>query len=523
MPDSDPTSPSDPPGPASETRNLPVPVPRPSEVAREGGEGWLARALRAIFGWKSGSIRSDLKDVLDAGAGETGFSPEESAMLKNILGLRERRVEDVMVPRADIVAVQQDIVLGELMKVFANAGHSRLVVYDDTLDDAIGMVHIRDLIAFMTERAAASAKANTRRKKPFPAGLDLKAVDLSMPLSTAKIMREILFVPPSMPALDLLAKMQATRIHLALVVDEYGGTDGVVSMEDIVEQIVGEIADEHDEDAAPGVVRQPDGSFLADARASLEDVTAIVGPEFDVAEVAKEVDTLAGYIATRIGRVPVRGELVPGPGPFEIEVLDADPRRVKKLKIYLGTDRERRQPRKPQRRASTAPGASQPAAASPQSTATPPALPRRRALQGYATDRDQDAPRPFDHAGLGMAAHPDRFPRRRIDGAGAAAARHLAGAVHNLSDPGLADRRLGRRPVRRRWRRRRPAGGSVSAISSPASIGSAMRSWSMPRPSAGCCRSRSSRCRPCYTGFGLALARMLWTRGPCACWRSRSR
>src|SRR3954470_3215965 len=339
MPDSDPTGPSDPARPMSETRNLPVPMPRPSEVAREGGESWVARALRAIFGWKAGSIRADLKDVLDADTGETGFSPEESAMLKNILDLRERRVEDVMLPRADIFAVQHDIVLGELMKGFANAGHSRLVVYDETLDDAVGMVHIRDLIAFMTERAAASAKANTRRKKPFPADLDLKAVDLSMSLSSAKIMREILFVPPSMPAVALLAKMQATRIHLALVVDEYGGTDGVVSMEDIVEEIVGEIADEHDEELAPGVVRQPDGSFLADARASLEDLSIIVGPEFDVAEVAKEVDTLAGYIATRIGRVPVRGEVVTGPGRYEIEVLDADPRRVKKLKIYLGTDR----------------------------------------------------------------------------------------------------------------------------------------------------------------------------------------
>ncbi len=134
-----------------------------------------------------------------------------------------------------------------------------------------------------------------------------------MPLSATKIIREILYAPPSMPVLDLLAKMQTTRIHLALVVDEYGGADGVVSIEDIVEQIVGEIADEHDEDTPPGVVRQSDGSFLADARASLEDVTSIVGAEFDVGEVAKEVDTLAGYVATRIGRVPVRGELVPGP------------------------------------------------------------------------------------------------------------------------------------------------------------------------------------------------------------------
>jgi CBS domain containing-hemolysin-like protein len=275
-------------------------------------------------------------------------------MLRNILGLRERRISDVMVPRADIIAVQRDITLGELMKVFESAGHSRLVVYDDTLDDAVGMVHIRDLVAFMTVRAAASAKANTRRKKPFPAGLDLKAVDLSMPLLAAQIIREILYAPPSMPVLDLLAKMQTTRIHLALVVDEYGGADGVVSIEDIVEQIVGEIADEHDEDTPPGVVRQADGSFLADGRAGLEDVTSIVGAEFDVGEVAQEVDTLAGYVATRIGRVPVRGELVPGPGPFELEIVDADPRRVKKLRIYRSLDRQNGQSREARRQAPAA-------------------------------------------------------------------------------------------------------------------------------------------------------------------------
>jgi CBS domain containing-hemolysin-like protein len=157
-----------------------------------------------------------------------------------------------------------------------------------------------------------------------------------MPLSAAKIMRTILFVPPSMPAIDLLAKMQATRIHLALVVDEYGGTDGIASMEDIVEQIVGEIDDEHDDDEAPSVVQQTDGSFIADARASLEDVIAIIGNGFTVGEAAKDVDTLGGYLVTQIGRVPVRGELVSGPGTFEFEVLDADPRRVKKVKIHSG-------------------------------------------------------------------------------------------------------------------------------------------------------------------------------------------
>ncbi len=235
------------------------------------------------------------------------------------------------------------------------------MVYEDTLDDAIGMVHIRDLVVFMTERAAASAKANTRRKKAFPAGLDLKAIDLSMSLSAAKIVREILYAPPSMPVLDLLAKMQTTRIHLALVVDEYGGSDGVVSIEDIVEQVVGDIADEHDEDIPPDVVRQPDGSFLADARAALDDLGAIVGVEFDVGELAKEVDTLAGYVATRIGRVPVRGEVVPGPGPFELEILDADPRRVKKLRIYRSLDRHNgKSPEGPRPLAGVAPAAPSP-------------------------------------------------------------------------------------------------------------------------------------------------------------------
>jgi hemolysin (HlyC) family protein len=334
MADSDAPKSSDTTETSGETRNLPVPVP-PAGEPPEVSDRWFTRVLRSVFGWKTGSIRSDLEIVLEAGTpGDTGFSPEESAMLKNILGLRERRTKDVMVPRADIVAVQEDIALGELVKVFETAAHSRLVVYKDTLDDPTGMVHIRDLLAFMTAHATVDPQANRRRKRALPAGLDLLALDLSMPLSAARIGRTILFVPPSMPAIDLLAKMQATRIHLALVIDEYGGTDGLVSMEDIVELIVGDIEDEHDEDVEHHVIRQPDGSFLADGRASLEEVVALVGAEFDVGEATEEVDTLGGYLATRIGRLPVRGELVPGPGPFEIEVLDADPRRVKRVRIH---------------------------------------------------------------------------------------------------------------------------------------------------------------------------------------------
>jgi CBS domain containing-hemolysin-like protein len=332
MPDNDPPSSAA----AFEPRHLPVPVPPRSE----NGGNWFVRTVRKLFGWRGNSIRADLKDVLDAMTpGESDLSPEESRMLKNILGLRERRVGDVMVPRADIVAAQQEISLGDLMRVFEGAGHSRLVVYDDTLDDPVGMVHIRDLIAFMTAHATVDAEKNAKRKKPLPAGLDLTAINLATPLSAARLMREILFVPPSMRVVDLLARMQATRIHLALVVDEYGGTDGVVSIEDIVEQIVGEIADEHDEDELPAVVHQADGSYIADARAHLEDVTGIVGYDFDVGDAAEEVDTLGGYLVTRAGRLPLRGELIPGPGLFEFEVLDADPRRVKRVRITRLTER----------------------------------------------------------------------------------------------------------------------------------------------------------------------------------------
>jgi CBS domain containing-hemolysin-like protein len=331
-------------------RDFPGLARRSNGMAREYRESWLNRMMRSVFGWSPTSIRSDLKVLLEGAAAETGFSPEESRMLKNILSLRERRLDDLMVPRADIVAVQQDIPLGELVKVFENASHSRLVVYNDTLDEPVGMVHIRDLIAFMTAHAMVSPEANAARAEPLPAGLDFAALNLAMPLSATKIIRTILFVPPSMPAIDLLAKMQATRIHLALVIDEYGGTDGLASMEDIVEEIVGDIEDEHDEATQRAVIRQPDGSFLAVGRAGLEEAVAVIGDEFDVGEAAEEVDTIGGYIVTLIGRVPVRGELVPGPGAFEIEILDADPRRVKRVRIYPRKQTARAVERAPARR-----------------------------------------------------------------------------------------------------------------------------------------------------------------------------
>jgi CBS domain containing-hemolysin-like protein len=306
------------------------------EVSRPQGDSWLARAIRTLVGWRSGSQRADLETLLEnSPRDEIGFTPAERALLRNILDLRERRIADVMVQRADIIAVRQDIPLGDLMKLFESAALSRLVVFRETLDDPEGMVHIRDLLAYITSRSQVDPDANTRRKRPLPANLDLRSIDLSMPLEHAGIVRKLLYVPPSMPAIDLLAQMQTTRVHLALVVDEYGGTDGLVSIEDLVEQIVGRIDDEHDDDTPPSIVKQPDNSYIADARAPIDDVIAHIGPRFDPGEAASSVDTLGGYLVAQVGRLPARGEIITGPGPFEIEVLDADPRRLKLLRICL--------------------------------------------------------------------------------------------------------------------------------------------------------------------------------------------
>ena len=336
------------------TSNLPA-IVHEGEVIRPSAETWLTRAIRSLFGWKTGSVRADLQVVLDASEpAETGFSTVERTMLRNILGLNERRIADVMVHRSDIVAVKQDIPLAELMCLFESAGHSRLVVYNETLDDPVGIVHIRDMLGYMTIRArkepketkptaAATAPPTTpKRKKVLPAGLDLRAVDLAQPLIETGIIRKLLYVPPSMRAIDLLAQMQAARLHLALVVDEYGGTDGLVSIEDIVEQIVGEIDDEHDSEEPPSIVKQGD-YFIADARTSLDEARKLIGQDFETGEDGEDVETLGGYIVTHVGRLPVRGEVIAGPGEFEIEVLDADPRRVKRLRI--GPRKERPAPR----------------------------------------------------------------------------------------------------------------------------------------------------------------------------------
>ena len=296
---------------------------------------WYDRVLTRLGLKPRESIRHDLEDVLAETVADTDFSPQERAMLKNVLSFHRIRVEDVMVPRADIVAVAADTNLGELLSLFRTAGHSRLPVYGETLDDPKGMVHIRDFLDFIAMRADGGAsEAGAGDETPPPS---LGQIDLSMTLASANILRPVLFVPRSMPAIDLLVRMQATRTHMALVIDEYGGTDGLVSIEDLVEMVVGDIEDEHDEDATLTITQAADGTTIADARASLDEVKEMLGVDLTEEEGAEDIDTIGGFIVTLAGRVPSRSEVIVGPAGLEFEVLDADPRRVKRLRIIRRT------------------------------------------------------------------------------------------------------------------------------------------------------------------------------------------
>ncbi|MEE1613039.1 hemolysin family protein [Microvirga sp. CF3016] len=292
---------------------------------------WYDRVLTRLGLKPRESIRHDLEDVLAETVEDTDFSPQERAMLKNVLSFHRIRVEDVMVPRADIVAVAADTNLGELLNLFRTAGHSRLPVYGETLDDPKGMVHIRDFLDFIAMRADGGASVGSGGEAPLPS---LGQIDLSMALSSANILRPVLFVPRSMPAIDLLVRMQATRTHMALVIDEYGGTDGLVSIEDLVEMVVGDIEDEHDEDSTLTIVPAADGTYIADARASLDEVKEVLGLDLTEEEGAEDIDTIGGFIVTLAGRVPSRSEVIEGPSGLEFEVLDADPRRVKRLRVH---------------------------------------------------------------------------------------------------------------------------------------------------------------------------------------------
>ena len=308
----------------------------PNGAASNGSETWLDRMLVSLRLKPGNTIRDDLRDALSEGAdGDHDFTPEERAMLANILRLREVRVEDVMVPRGDVHGVERDTTLGELLALFEEHGHSRMPVFRDSLDDPLGMVHIKDLVLHLT-RLARKRRSKNAEAEGQPEELDMGRIALSGTLAEARIMRRVLFVPPSMLAVDLMGRMQATRTQMALVIDEYGGTDGLVSLEDIVEEVVGDIEDEHDDDEDALVVSRAEGVWSADARAELSDlreVMAETGDRIDLSTWEDEVDTLGGLVFTLAGHIPVRGEVVAGVPGYEFRVVEADPRRVRRLQI----------------------------------------------------------------------------------------------------------------------------------------------------------------------------------------------
>jgi len=236
--------------------------------------------------------------------------PSQKEMRLRIAEFESARVEDVMIPRAEIIAVELSTGLDDLIQLYATEAHSRLPVYRETLDDPVGVVHIRDLIGEI-------ARAN-----------GTEPVEGDAPLE--RIRRDILFVPPSMPLADLLVKMQASRMHLALVVDEYGGTDGLVTLEDLVEEIVGEIEDEHDEDVAM-LIRRGRLAWEVDARMETDDFAEESGLQLELED--HDVDTLGGVAFALAGRVPLRGEVLPHPSGVDLEILESDVRRIHRLVV----------------------------------------------------------------------------------------------------------------------------------------------------------------------------------------------
>ncbi|MGE4248999.1 MAG: hemolysin family protein [Parvibaculaceae bacterium] len=304
----------------------PGPSPKPDSL--------LARLKGLFSSERDPSLRESLEGVIashDAQNPVDGMRPEARSMMLNLIKFADLRVDDVMVPRADIIAIEASQSIRELLERFIDANHSRMPVYRESLDDLSGMIHIKDLVRWLAERGNKARRKKSAKGIALSA-LSLNATDLATEVSAVGIAREVLFVPPSMPAADLLIKMQSTHIHMAIVVDEYGGTDGLVSIEDLVEQIVGDISDEHDSDEEL-VVRNSDGTFTASARADIEELEKLLNVDFLPEERDEETDTLGGLIFSMFGRVPVRGELLRHASGVEFEILEADPRRVKRVKI----------------------------------------------------------------------------------------------------------------------------------------------------------------------------------------------
>ncbi len=288
-----------------------------STASAENGGGRFWKGLRSlIFGENGeGSLRDELEAAIDehqeVPVEDGDLSAVERQMLKRLLHFGETTADDVCVPRADIIAVEESESFDAVVKVFSEAGHSRLPVYRETLDQVIGMIHIRDIFAALV-------------------------ADEPRPDTIESFIREPRYVPESMGVLDLLAEMQTTRTHMAIVLDEYSGTEGIVTIEDIVEEIVGEIEDEHDQDPGELLLETPEGYWDADARAELDDVAEIIDPR--LGEIDEDVDTLGGLAFVLAGRVPVEGDCLEHPSGWQLEVTEGDSKRVMRLKLHPPVD-----------------------------------------------------------------------------------------------------------------------------------------------------------------------------------------
>ena len=298
---------------------------RSSSQNREEEEpGRIWRSLKALlFGnTDDHSLRAQIEEVIDDhesdaesdSNGKADISPLELEMLRNMLHFSEHRVDDIAVPRADIIAIEESSPFSDFVDIFSEHGHSRIPVYRENLDNIIGMIHIKDIFAIVAKGG------------PFPDDI-------------TPFLRQPRFVPESMGVLDLLAEMRATRIHLAIIFDEYNGTEGLVTIEDIVEEITGEIEDEHDDEPVPLLVQLDDGIWEADARAELDDVGEMIDPALE--EIEEDVDTIGGLCFVLAGHIPTVGERLEHPSGWILEITEADDRRVTRLRLHPPTAKDK--------------------------------------------------------------------------------------------------------------------------------------------------------------------------------------
>lgn len=292
----------------------------PNPRSADGASLWST--VRELLHLKSAhtlreSIEEAIEEHREAGADPDDLDLQERTMLRNMLHLADRKAGDIAVPRADILAIPDDSDFAAVVTLFRDAGHSRLPFYRDSLDEVLGMLHVKDVYAVLADRFT------TRSRAALP--------------EPASLVRPVLYVPPSMPLDDLLAEMRRQRTHMAIVVDEYGGTDGLVTIEDVMEEIVGEIEDEHDEDEPPLVEALSDGRIAADARVDLDDLAAELGVSFIDPALGDDVDTLGGLTALLSGRVPEAGERLAHANGWTIEVAASNGQRVERLILHRPT------------------------------------------------------------------------------------------------------------------------------------------------------------------------------------------